>query len=241
MEFPSALLGVALGTVLLPTLVRHHSGEDPVAYSRLLDWGLRISLLLALPAAVALAMLGVPLIATLFWHGEFLKHDVLMTRNALAGYAVGLAGIILVKVLAPGFYAKQNIRTPVKVAVATLIATQLLNVLFVYYMHLQHAGLALSISIGACLNAGCLWWLMRRSGVYQPEPGWGAFLFKLAVALYVMGGALWYSMGSESSWFEIPTPVRAARLAWVIFAGAGAYFASLWLMGLRLRDFARHE
>jgi putative peptidoglycan lipid II flippase len=241
MEFPSALLGVALGTVLLPTLVKHHSGEDPIAYSRLLDWGLRTSLLLTLPAAVALAMLGVPLIATLFWHGEFLKHDVLMTRNALAGYAVGLAGIILVKVLAPGFYAKQNIRTPVKVAIATLIVTQLLNVLFVYYLHLQHAGLALSISIGACLNAGWLWWLMRRSGVYQPEPGWGGFLFKLAVALYVMGGALWYSMGSESSWFEVPTTVRAARLAWVIFAGAAAYFASLWLMGLRLRDFARHE
>jgi len=240
MEFPSALLGVALGTVLLPTLVRHHSGDDPVAYSRLLDWGLRVSLLLALPAAVALAMLGVPLISTLFWHGAFLKVDVMMTRNALAGYAVGLAGIILVKVLAPGFYAKQNIRTPVKVAVATLVVTQLLNVLFVYYMHLQHAGLALSISIGACLNAGLLWWLMHRSGTYRPEPGWGAFLLKLAVALYVMGGALWYSMGSESSWFEIAAAMRAAKLAWVIFAGAFAYFASLWLMGLRLRDFSRH-
>ena len=238
MEFPSALLGVALGTVLLPTLVKHHSGDDPVAYSRLLDWGLRVSLLLALPAAVALAMLGVPLISTLFWHGEFLKQDVLMTRNALAGYAVGLAGIILVKVLAPGFYAKQNIRTPVKVAVATLVITQLLNAAFVPFF--RHAGLALAISVGACFNAGWLWWLMRRSGAYRPEPGWGAFLLKLAVALYVMGGALWYSMGSESSWFEIAAAMRAARLAWVIFAGAFAYFASLWLMGLRLRDFSRH-
>jgi len=238
MEFPSALLGVALGTVLLPTLVKHHSGDDPVAYSRLLDWGLRVSLLLALPAAVALAMLGVPLISTLFWHGEFLKQDVLMTRNALAGYAVGLAGIILVKVLAPGFYAKQNIRTPVKVAVATLVITQLLNAAFVPFF--RHAGLALAISVGACFNAGWLWWLMRRSGAYRPEPGWGAFLLKLAVALYVMGGALWYSMGSESSWFEIAAAMRAAKLAWVIFAGAFAYFASLWLMGLRLRDFSRH-
>ena len=239
MEFPSALLGVALGTVLLPTLVRHHSGDDPAAYSRLLDWGLRISLLLALPAAVALALLAVPLIATLFWHGQFLQHDVMMTRNALIGYAVGLAGIILVKVLAPGFYAKQNIRTPVKVAIATLVLTQLLNAAFVPYF--KHAGLSLSISVGACINAGWLWWLMRRAGTYTPEPGWAAFIVKLAVALYFMGGALWYSMGSESSWFEIPTAARAGKLALVIAAGTFTYFASLWVMGFRLRDFSRHE
>ncbi len=239
MEVPSALLGVALATVLLPTLVRHHSGDDPSAYSRLLDWGLRVSLIFALPAAVALALLAVPLIATLFWHGEFLRHDVMMTRNALIGYAVGLAGIILVKVLAPGFYAKQNIRTPVKVAVATLVVTQLLNVAFVPYF--RHAGLSLSISVGACFNAAWLWWLMRRAGTYTPEPGWAAFLVKLAVALYFMGGALWYAMGSESSWFEMPTAARAAKLALVIAAGTLTYFASLWVMGLRLRDFSRHE
>jgi putative peptidoglycan lipid II flippase len=239
MEFPSALLGVALGTVLLPTLVRHHSGDDAAAYSRLLDWGLRVTLILALPAAVALALLSVPLIATLFWHGEFLRHDVMMTRNALIGYAVGLGGIILVKVLAPGFYAKQNIRTPVKVAIVTLVVTQLLNAAFVPYF--KHAGLSLSISVGACFNAAWLYALMRRAGTYKPEPGWAAFLVKLAVALYFMGGALWYAMGSESSWFEIPTATRAARLAWVIAAGTVTYFASLWVMGFRLRDFSRHE
>jgi putative peptidoglycan lipid II flippase len=239
MEFPSALLGVALGTVLLPTLVRHHSGANPAAYSRLLDWGLRVTLVLALPAAVALALLSVPLIATLFWHGEFLRNDVMMTRNALVGYSVGLAGIILVKVLAPGFYAKQNIRTPVKVAIATLVVTQLLNLAFVPYF--RHAGLALAISVGACFNAAWLWWLMRRSGAYQPEPGWAAFLLKLAVALYFMGGALWYAMGTESSWFEIATAARAGKLTLVIAAGAVTYFASLWVMGFRLRDFSRHE
>ena len=241
MEFPSALLGVALGTVLLPSLVRHHNSEDRGAYSRLLDWGLRVSLMLALPAAVALAMLAVPLIATLFWHGQFLKNDVFMTRNALVGYAVGLAGIILVKVLAPGFYAKQNIRTPVKVAVVTLVVTQLLNVLFVYYFNLKHAGLALSISVGACFNAAWLWWLMRRSGAYHPEPGWAAFLLKLFVALYFMGGAIWYAMGSEASWFAIPAGERALKLTWVVLAGAATYFASLWAMGMRPRDFSRHE
>jgi putative peptidoglycan lipid II flippase len=239
MEFPSALLGVALGTVLLPSLVRHHSSANDAAYSRLLDWGLRVTLLLALPAAVALAILAVPLIATLFWHGEFLRHDVLMTRNALVGYAVGLGGIILVKVLAPGFYAKQNIRTPVKVAVVTLVITQLLNAAFVPVF--KHAGLALSISVGACFNAAWLWFLMRRSGVYRPEPGWAAFLLKLTVALYLMGGALWWTMGSEASWFEIPAATRAIKLAIVIGVGTIAYFTALWAMGFRLRDYSRHD
>jgi putative peptidoglycan lipid II flippase len=239
MEFPSAMLGVALGTVLLPSLVRHHSSADPAAYSRLLDWGLRVALLLALPAALALAMLAVPLIATLFWHGAFLKADVLATRSALVAYAVGLAGIILVKILAPGFYARQNIRTPVKVAVATLVVTQLLNIPFVYFF--RHAGLALAIAVGATFNAAWLWWLMRKSGVYRPQPGWAAFLLKLFLALYFMGGALWYAMGSEASWFAIAAGERALKLAWVVAAGAATFFAALWVMGFRLRDFSRHE
>jgi len=239
MEFPSAMLGVALGTVILPSLVRHHHANDPAAYSRLLDWGLRLALLLSLPAAVALGLMAVPLISTLFWHGEFLRNDVIMTRHALIAYAAGLAGIILVKILAPGFYARQNIRTPVKVAIVTLVVTQLMNALFVPW--LKHAGLALSISIGATFNALWLWWLMRRDGVYTPEPGWAAFLLKLAVALYMMGGAIWYSMGSENSWFEIDTPHRAIKLAWVIAAGVVSYFGSLAAMGMRLRDFSRHE
>ncbi|HYC34862.1 MAG TPA: murein biosynthesis integral membrane protein MurJ [Usitatibacter sp.] len=240
LEFPSALLGVALGTVLLPSLVRHGGSSDNAAYSSLLDWGLRLTLVLALPAAVALGLMAVPIVSTLFWHGEeFSRHDVLMTRHALIAYSVGLAGLILVKVLAPGFYARQNVRTPVKVAVATLALTQLFNAALVPW--LGHAGLALAISLGALFNAGWLWWLMLRSGAYRPQPGWAAFLVKLAVALYLMGGAIWYTMGRESSWFEIPASARAAKLALVVIAGALAYFAALGIMGFRPRDFARHE
>jgi len=239
MEFPSALLGVALGTVLLPSLVRHHSADDGPAYSQLLDWGLRMSLLFALPAALALAMLAVPLVATLFWHGAFTQNDVIMTRHALVAYAAGLAGIILVKILAPGFYAKQNIRTPVKVAIATLAVTQLLNVAFVPW--LGHAGLAFAISLGACFNAAWLWWLMRRSGVFRAEPGWAAFLFKVAVALYLMGGVLWYGMGSEGSWFAMSASQRAVKLALVIAGATLAYFVALAVMGFRVRHFTRHE
>ena len=241
LEFPSALLGVALGTVLLPSLVRHHGTADGRSYSSLIDWGLRLTLVLALPAALALALLAVPMLSTLFWHegSAFTRHDVMMTRNALIAYSVGLAGLILVKVLAPGFYARQNIRTPVKIAVATLVVTQLLNLAFVPVF--AHAGLALAISIGACFNAAWLWFLMLRSGAYRPEPGWGAFLMKLAVALYLMGGALWYSMGREASWFEITSGARALKLTLVIAAGAASYFAALYVMGFRPRDFARHE
>ena len=240
MEFPSAMLGVALGTVLLPSLVRHHQKDDPAAYSRLLDWGLRVTLVLAAPAAVALGLLAVPLVSTLFWHGEvFSRNDVMMTRHALIAYAVGLVGIILVKVLAPGFYARQNIRTPVKVAIATLVATQLMNIPLVWW--LGHAGLALAISLGACFNAGWLWFLMARAGAWRPEPGWAAFLLKLVVALYLMGGAIWYTMGRELSWFEITAGARAAKLALVILAGSTAYFAALGVMGFRLRDFTRQS
>ena len=239
MEFPSALLGVALGTVLLPSLVKHHANNDPAAYSRLLDWGLRLTLLLALPAAVGLAMLAVPLVATLFWHGEFTRHDVLMTRSALVAYAAGLAGIILVKVLAPGFYARQNIRTPVKVALVTLAITQVANLAFVPW--LRHAGLAAAISAGATFNAAWLWWLMRRSGAWQATPDWGAFLLKIFVALYMMGGVIWFGMGSEQSWFAIPTGMRALKLAVVILGAMAAYFATLWALGFRLRQFARQS
>ena len=237
MEFPAAMLGVALGTVILPSLVRHHQRDDPGAYSRVLDWGLRTTLVLAAPAAVALGLLAVPLVSTLFWHGEFYRNDVMMTRHALIAYAVGLVGIILVKVLAPGFYARQNIRTPVKIAIATLVVTQLLNLVLVPW--LGHAGLALAISLGACFNAGWLWFLMARAGAWRPEPGWAAFLLKLAVALYLMGGAIWYTMGREISWFEIAAGARAAKLALVILAGSVAYFAALAMMGFRMRDFTR--
>ena len=239
MEFPSALLGVAIGTVLLPSLVRHHATGDASEYSKLLDWALRVSLLLAAPAAVALALLAVPLISTLFWHGEFTRNDVIMTRHALIAYSVGLAGIILVKILAPGFYAKQDIRTPVKVAIATLVVTQLLNLALVPW--LRHAGLALAISLGATFNAAWLWYLMRRSGVFRAEPGWAEFLLKLAIALYLMGGVIWFGMGSEASWFEITTSARVVKLTLVIVGATATYFASLALMGLRFRHFVRHE
>jgi putative peptidoglycan lipid II flippase len=169
MEFPAGMLGVALGTILLPSLSKYHADNNPVEYGKLLDWGLRLTLLLAAPAALGLALLSVPLIATLFHHGAFTAHDVLQTRDALIAYSIGLLGLILVKVLAPGFYARQNIRTPVKIAVISLLATQVMNVIFAWGLDMQHAGLALSIGLAACLNALLLYRGLRHSTIYTPQ------------------------------------------------------------------------
>lgn len=237
MEFPSGLLGAALGTILLPSLARYHASDNHTEYSRLLDWGLRLTLLLAAPSAVALALLAVPLIATLFFHGAFSVDDVMRTREALVSYTVGLTGLILVKVLAPGFYARQNVRTPVRIALISLFATQAMNLAF--YRWLEHAGLALSIGLAACLNAALLYRGLRGHGIYTPQPGWAGFLAKLAVALGAMAAALWFGMGSEAGWLQSGLLGRTIHLAWLIPLGAAAYFATLWLLGFRLRDFTR--
>lgn len=237
MEFPTGLLGVALGTILLPTLSKHYTDQSGDEYSKLLDWGLRLTLLLALPAAVALALLAVPLIATLFHYGQFSAQDLWMTRQALLAYSIGLLGLILVKVLAPGFYARQNIKTPVKIALITLLATQGMNLLFVW--KLKHAGLALSISLGACLNAGLLLYRLRGSGVYQPQPGWRVFALKIAIALLAMAAVLWLVMGDESFWLQAGMLRRLSHLGLVIGAGVAAYFISLYLLGIRFSHFVK--
>lgn len=239
MEFPSGMLGVALGTILLPSLAKHHADNDPAEYSKLLDWGLRMTLLLAAPAAVALGFVAIPLITTLFHYGAFSAHDVAMTRLALQAYAVGLVGLILVKVLAPGFYARQNIKTPVKIAILTLCATQAMNGIFVWGLGLGHAGLALSISLAASLNAGILYVTLRRLDFYRPQPGWTAFLFKLSLALAVMGVFLHFAMGPEDRWLEYDLARRLMHLSTLVFGGATAYFLSLGLLGFRLSQFKR--
>ncbi len=237
MEFPTGMLGVALGTILLPSLAKHYADDDPSQYSRLLDWGLRMTLMLAAPAAVALGILAVPLIATLFLYGEFSVHDLEMTRWALVAYSVGLLGLILVKVLAPGFYARQNIKTPVKIAIFTLVATQAMNLLFVW--HLKHAGLALSIGLGACLNAGILLHKLRKQDIYQPQPGWYAFMAKLALALLAMGVFLWFAMAGEARWLTYHFSHRILHLGGLVAGGVLIYFTTLGLLGFRPADFKR--
>ena len=237
MEFPSGLLGAALGTILLPSLSRAHARGLGAEFSALLDWGLRLTLLLTLPAALALAILAVPLLSTLFQHGAFTAEDVLQTRTALVAYSVGLAGLILVKVLAPGFYARQDIKTPVKIALLTLAATQLMNLSFVGW--LRHAGLALSIGLASCFNAAMLFRGLRRRQVYIPAPGWAAYGLRLLAALAALAACLLWGMGNEGSWLAMGTTEKLGRLSALIAGGIAAYFGALWLLGFRPADFRR--
>lgn len=237
MEFPTGILGVALGTILLPSLAKTFARDGAEEYSKLLDWGLRLTLLLAVPAAVAMAVLAVPLVATLFQHGAFGAHDVEMTRRALMAYSIGLVGLILVKVLAPGFYARQNIRTPVKIGLVTLAATQLLNLVFVGL--LGHAGLALAIGLGACINAGMLYVSLRRAGIYLPGTGWPGFLGRLAIAVVAMGIAIAIAAGGPEAWVTGSAMARVLKLTGIVVLGALVYFGALYLMGFRPRDFQK--
>jgi putative peptidoglycan lipid II flippase len=238
MEFPTALLGVALGTILLPSLSKAKADEDQQEYSDLLDWGLRLTFLLALPAAVGMAVLAEPLIATLFHYGAFTDEAATQSARPLIAYCVGLLGIILVKTLAPAFYAQQDIRTPVRIAIGVLIATQLMNLLFVPFI--QVSGLALSIGLGACLNAGFLYTGLRKRGVYAPRPGWPLFCIKLVIACGLMAVVAW--LGAQHiDWLALRQHafLRVGALLLLVCACGAVYFAALLAMGFRLRDFRR--
>ena len=238
MEFPTALLGVALGVILLPQLSAAQAKGDAAGYSGLLDWGLRLVLLLALPCAVALLVFARPMVAVLYHYGAFSDRDVQQTVTALMGYGVGLMGIVGVKILAPGFYARQDIRTPVKIALVVLVLTQLMNLVFV--PRLAHAGLALSIGVGALVNAAWLFVGLRRAGLYTPEPGWAGFAVRVVVASALMGGGLAWAAQSLD-WIGLrETPwLRIGALAGCLVLAGLLYFGGLIVSGIHLRQFAR--
>jgi putative peptidoglycan lipid II flippase len=238
MEFPTGLLGVALGTILLPSLSKANADSDKAEYSALLDWGLRLTFLFALPFAVALVTLSEPLTTTLYHYGKFDAQAVSMTGKALIAYGIGLIGLIVVKILAPGFYAKQNIRTPVKIAIGILIASQVMNLFFVPWF--AHAGLALSVGLGACLNALFLYLGLKRQGIYTAQHGWGAFFTKLAGALFLMAGvALWTAGYVDWIGLQAHPLKRIIALSVVMAACTATYFGALLAMGFRIKDFKR--
>lgn len=236
MEFPSGVLGVALGTILLPSLSSSFTRGNYDEYSRLLDWGLRLSFMLALPSAVALGILAHPLTVALFQYGKFSSFDALMTQRALMAYSVGLVGLILVKVLATGFYSRKNIRTPVCMAIVTLVMTQLMNLIFI--SSLEHAGLSLSIGLAACFNAGLLYWQLRRQKLFQPQPGWLGFFCRLIIAVIIMAATLIGLLSVVTDWAQGGMFWRLSRLIEVVVAGGVVYFATLWLVGFRPHHFA---
>ena len=240
MELPTALLGVALGVVLTPQLSAAQARDDAAGYSGLLDWGLRLALLLAAPCAVALLVFAQPLVAVLYHLGRFGVHDVMQTSLAVMGWGVGLLGLIAVKVLAPGFYARQDLRTPVRIAVLMLVVTQVLNALLVPLM--GFAALALSIGLAALLNAALLLRGLRRQGAYQPAQGWAVFALRVAGACALLALGLWWA-GTAIDWIALGQRpwARAGAMAAVLACAGVGYFAVLRLSGLDLRSFARRR
>ena len=238
MEFPTAMLGVAIGVVLMPQLAAAKAAGDADRYSAMLDWGLRVVLLLAVPCAVALLTFAQPLVATLYHYGAFTDRDVQQTTTALMGYGVGLLGLVAIKVLAPGFYASQDIKTPVAIAVAVLVITQLLNVVLVPVF--QHAGLALAIGIGALINALCLLVGLMWRGSYKPAPGWGMFTLQVIAGSALLAVFLLWSADAVN-WIDLKTSPfqRIGLLAGVLSASAAIYFVALQVSGLKLRQLIR--
>ncbi len=235
MEFPLGILGVGLATVILPNLSKKHATESPQGFSHVIDWALRWGLLLGLPSAVGLFVLAGPMIATLFQSGLFDAADVAMSRQSLMAYSLGLLSFILIKVLAPGYYSRQDTRTPVRIAVIAMLANMVMNIILVF--PLAHAGLALATSLSATLNAFLLFRGLRQAGVYRPEAGWPLLILRAVIASTVMGGLLYWGVGDLASWLEGATWDKVGRLLVWVLAGIGSYFAVLALLGIGPRHF----
>jgi putative peptidoglycan lipid II flippase len=261
LELPLGVFGVALGTVILPSLSRHHVTTDREGFSRALDWGLRTALLISVPAMLGLVLLAGPIVATLFQHGRFTAHDVDMTALSLTALSFGLPAFALVKVLAPAFYARQDTKSPVRAGVASLIANMLMNVAFVGILFLiwrgpddladgwfagigripgLHMALALASALASYLNLWLLWRALRRDGIYVRQPGWGRHLARLMAACGAMIAVLLAGIAIWRGWSDWPTLTRVWRLG-VLIGGAGAAFVGvLFACGFRMRDLRAH-
>jgi len=235
MEFPLGILGVGLATVILPSLSRRAASDSSEGFSQTLNWALRWTLLLGLPAAVGLLILSGPMISTLFQSEVFKPSDVAMSQRSLIAYSLGLVSFIMIKVLAPGYYSRQDTRTPVRFAVIAMASNMVLNIILVF--PLAHAGLALATSLSATLNALLLFRGLRRAEVYQPESGWPLLILRGVMASALMGVTLFWGAGELQEWVTMARWDRIQFLLGLILAGAAVYFSTLWLLGIRLRHF----
>lgn len=236
-ELPLGIFGIAIATVILPSLSRNHAKEAPEVFSATLDWAFRMILLIGIPAGVALFILAVPLIATLFHHGQMTERDVMMSAMSLRAYAVGLTAFMLIKVLASGYFARQDMKTPVKIAITAMVANMVFNLILVW--PLDHAGLALATSLSALLNAGLLFLGLRKTAVYKPTLGWAVYGFRLLIANVTMGVALVWFCADSQQWLNWGFWSRAENLAILVVGGASLYGSTLLILGVRIRHF-RH-
>jgi len=239
MNFPLGVFGVAIATVILPKLSRQHVSNNHADYSKTLDWGLRLLLLVGLPAAVGILILAGPLLSTLFQGHAFSAFSVIMSRRSLMAFALGIQAFMLIKVLASGFYARQDIKTPVKVAVVAMIINMILN--FILIFPLKHAGLALATSITGFLNAGLLLGILLRRKIYLPQPGWMIYFTRLFIANLAMAMCLFFISGNINVWLSQHLWWKIYHLAFLLVVGGIVYFGVLLLSGLRLHHLREHS
>ena len=234
MEFPLGVFGVALATVILPSLSRQYAGGDSKAYSATMDWALRLVVLIALPAATGLAMMAAPMLTTLFQYKAFSANDVVMASHSLVAYALGLPAFIFIKVLASAFFSRQDTKSPVKFGVIAMLVNVVLNLVLVQF--LAHAGLALATSIAAYVNASLLYLYLRKEGHYAPGEGWPVFFFRVIVAVIAMGVFIVLLVPAQGLWLDWTALQRGLQLALWVLGGAMLYFASLVICGIRPRQ-----
>jgi putative peptidoglycan lipid II flippase len=261
LELPLGLFAIALGTVILPALSRHHVNADRAGFSSALDWGLRNTLTIAVPAMFGLMLLAQPLVATLFQHGRFTAFDTRMAALSVLGLSFGLPAFALVKVLLPAFYSRQDTRTPVRAGVTSLVANMLLNFALLGALYAVmvpaplraqgvlaalaatpglHLALGIASALASYVNLGLLWRWLRRDGVYQPAPGWGRFALRLALACATLCAVVLAGLHWAPDFTTAPVPQRVAWLLGLVGAGVAAYGAALVAMGWRLRELRGH-
>lgn len=231
MEFPLGVFGVAIATVILPSLSQQYAGGDRQAYSNTMDWALRLVFLISIPATAGLVLLSTPMLTTLFQYNAFSANDVNMASRSLVAYAVGLPAFIFIKVLASAFFSRQDTKTPVKIGIFAMLTNLVMNLLLVG--PLAHAGLALATSLAAFVNAGMLYYYLRRDGHYGPAAGWPVYLVRIVVAVLGMSLLIYLLVPAAMAWQEWDALQRAMQLAFWVFSGAGCYFICLYLLGLR--------
>ena len=236
-ELPLGAFGIAIGTVILPALSRSHSTAKPEEFSSTIDWALRMVLLVGVPAALALAILAEPLIATLFLYGAMTANDVSQAAAALQAYSLGVLTFMLIKVLAPGFFARQDLKTPVKIAIICMVVNMVLNLILIW--PLQHVGLALATSLASMLNTALLLRGLYRAGVYSPAPGWMLFMLRLLAACAAMIALVLWLNEPSSQWFAWGWQQRVWKVTVLVCAGIGVFAGTLFASGMRMHHLRR--
>jgi putative peptidoglycan lipid II flippase len=238
MEFPLGLFSIAIATVTLPQLSRQHARQSMQEFSQIIDWSLKLVFLIALPSAVGLVVLAEPLVATIFFGGEFSAYDVRMTALSLQAFSLGLIGFSLVKILAPAYFAREDTRTPVRIGLIALAVNFVLSVVLAYGLTKAafegtHAGLALATSVAAIVNAWLLYRGLRGDRVLSHAKGWSRLLMQFAAANVLMTVSLLLLNRNLDWWLGSSLVDRSLWLALTIFVGGGVYVISLLLFGMR--------